>query len=97
MALGPLAVADALEDALLDEPVEPVSEDVAGDAEAFLEFVEAAQSEEVVADDLERPALTHDLEGSGDRAVLAFVVTLQHAPSLAKSVASSNSICYSPP
>jgi hypothetical protein len=31
VALGPLAVADAIEDGLLDEPVAPVGRDVAGD------------------------------------------------------------------
>ena len=34
VALGPLAVADAFEDPFLDESVEPVGEDVAGDPEA---------------------------------------------------------------
>src|ERR687892_2000077 len=42
VALGPLAVADTLEDSLLDEPVQPVGEDVAGDAKALLQLVEAA-------------------------------------------------------
>ena len=43
VALGALAGADAREDALLDQPVEPVGEDVAGDSEALLELIEATQ------------------------------------------------------
>ena len=80
VSLGPLAVADALEDALVDEPAEAVGEDVARDAEALLELVEAAAAEEGVADDQERPALADDLERPRDRAVLAVVVALQHVP-----------------
>src|SRR5207247_3955754 len=77
-ALGPLAVADPLQDSFLDEPVEPIGEDVAGDAEALLELLEAAQAQEAVADDQERPALADDLERAGDGAVLALVVAPQH-------------------
>jgi hypothetical protein len=62
VALGPLAVADALQDPLLDEAVQPVGEDVAGDPEALLELLEAAQAKEAVADDQERPGLADDLE-----------------------------------
>src|SRR2546426_4816949 len=38
--LRALAVENALEHALADQPVEPVGQNVAGDAEALLEFVE---------------------------------------------------------
>jgi len=34
VAFRPLAVPDALEDPFLDEPIEPVGQDVAGNAEA---------------------------------------------------------------
>jgi hypothetical protein len=45
VALGPLAVGDAVEDSLFDEPVQPVGEDVSRDCEALLELVEATQPE----------------------------------------------------
>src|SRR5262245_33383727 len=76
--LRALAIEDALEHALVDQPVEPVSQNVAGDSEALLQFVEAVEAQQDVADDQQRPALADDLERSGDRAVLAFVVTVQH-------------------
>src|SRR5207244_1117386 len=79
VALGALGVANSLEDALLDQPVQAVGQDVAGDAQALLEVIEAAQAEKRVADDQQRPALADDLERAGDRAVLSVIVTLQHA------------------
>src|SRR5215211_910073 len=91
-----LAVGDALEHALADEPVQPVGEDVAGDPQALLELVEAANPEEHVADDQQRPALADDLQRPRDRAVLAFVVPLQHVRSLPMSVALRNSLEYGP-
>src|SRR5436305_384775 len=66
VALGTLLVATALEDALLDEPLQPRLQHVARDAEAALEVVEAADAEERVAEDEHRPALAHDLERPGD-------------------------------
>ena len=83
VGLGPLAVSDPLENALLDEPVETVGKHVAGDAETLLELVEAAKAEESVADDQQRPALADDLESAGDRALLPFVVALEHAAKVA--------------
>src|SRR6266852_3659627 len=76
--LRTLAVEDALEHAFVDQTVEPVSQNVAGDAQALLQLVEAAQAEQYVADDQQRPALADNLEGSRDRTILAFVVTVQH-------------------
>src|SRR6266852_7451198 len=70
--LGALAVQDAFEHAFADQAVEPVGEDVAGDAEALLEFVEAVETQQDVANDQQRPALADNLERSRDRAVLAF-------------------------
>src|SRR6266496_1644235 len=81
--LRALAVQDPLEHALVDQSVEPVRQHVAGDAEALLEFVEAVQTEQDVADDQQRPALADNLERSRDRTVLAFVVTVQHAAMVA--------------
>src|SRR5262249_50869249 len=90
VAFGALAVADALEDPLVDQQVEAVGENVPGDTEAGLELVEAAESEEGVANDQERPALTDDLERAGNRAVLAVVVAFQHVPHTSNVVASRN-------
>src|SRR6266542_2592304 len=67
-ALGPLLVADALEDAGVEESGEPGAEDVACDPEARLELVEAAYAEEDVPDDQQAPALAHELERACDRA-----------------------------
>ena len=84
VALGPLAIPNPLENALLDEPAKTVGKHVAGDAETLLELVEVAKAEEGVADDQQRPALADDLEGTGDRALLSFVVTLEHATKVAE-------------
>src|SRR5262245_31352345 len=89
-----LAVRDSLQDRLRHQPVEPVGEDVPRNSEALLELVEPAQPEEDVADDEQRPALADDLERPRDRAVLALVAALQHAETLAESVASRNPLCY---
>src|SRR5207253_3172345 len=59
---GPLAVADAFEDAFLDEPVEPIGEDVAGDFQTLLKLVETPKAEEGVANDQQRPPLADRLE-----------------------------------
>ena len=84
VALGALAVADAIENALLDEPAQSVGEDVAGDPEALLELVEATQPEERVANDQKRPALPDDLQCPGNRAVLSLVVVPEHESSVAR-------------
>src|SRR6185437_6512570 len=47
-----------------------------------LEVAEPADAVEGVADDEERPALAHDLEGACDRAVLALVVLPEHGRSI---------------
>src|SRR3954454_15320162 len=77
-ALRPLLVAHALEDALLDEPLETTLKHVARYAEAALEVLEAANSEERVPDDQEGPAFAHDLEGASHRADLTFIRPPQH-------------------
>src|SRR5581483_148561 len=84
VALGPLLVADAFEDSVVDELLEPVGEDVAGDAETLLELLETAPAEERVADDQQRPALADELERPRDGAVLSFVVASQHGFRLAQ-------------
>ena len=42
-----------------------------------------AKAEEGVADDQQRPALADDRQGAGDRALLSFVVALEHATKVA--------------
>src|SRR5438128_182994 len=76
--LRALAVEDPLEHALVDQPVEPVGQNVAGDSQALLQLIEAMQAEQDVTDDQQRPALADNLERPRDRTVLAFVVTVQH-------------------
>jgi len=87
VAGGPFLVAATLEDALVAQPCEPVAEDVAGDAEARLELLEAPRPAEGVAQDEQRPAVPDDLQGPGDRAVLVVVGARQHEPQSTGSVA----------
>ena len=76
ISLGAVTVADPLEDAFRDQPVEPVAQHVAGDAEACLELLKPRQTEERVTHDQECPALADDLERSCDQTVLALILTL---------------------
>ena len=73
-----------VEQAGVDERVEPVREDVAGDAETFDEVVEAADAEEAVAQDQERPPFTDHLESLGHGAVHVGKGRPAHSPMLAK-------------
>ena len=70
------------QDPLLDEALEPGLQHIAGHAEVTLQLLEAADPQEDVADDQERPTLAHHLECGRHRAVLVGVVTLQHRPSI---------------
>ncbi len=58
----------AREDAVIDQPREPVGEDVARDPELGLELLEMVQPVERRAQDQERPALAHRLERRGQAA-----------------------------
>ncbi len=78
VAVGPLLVAVAAEDPFLDQALQPAGEHGAGDIEPLLEVVEAANAEEDVAEDQQRPALSDDLERAGERAVLGVVGPGQH-------------------
>ena len=71
----------ALQDPVLDQPGKPVREDVAGDAEGRLEFLEMLEAVEGAAQDQERPAFAHRLERGRDRASpqhLAMSFDIQH-------------------
>jgi EmrB/QacA subfamily drug resistance transporter len=89
-ALRALLIADALEDAVLDELRQAIGEDVSRDTEAFVELLEPPPPEERVAHDEERPALADELESAGDRAFLTFVVALQHVFRVASCVKQLN-------
>ena len=80
-ALRALLIEAALEDAVVDESLQAVGEHVAGDAEIALEVLEAADAEERVAQQQDRPAVAEDLERAGDGAVLGFVRAGQHGSS----------------
>jgi hypothetical protein len=61
-----LVIRPTLKHAGVDEPVETVRQDIASNAETPHEFVEAANAEERVAEDEQRPPLTYNVEGPGD-------------------------------
>jgi len=83
-----LVVAAAFEHAVADEGVEPLGQDVAGNAEPCLELLEAGDAEERVAEDQQRPPLADHLEGPGDRAVHVFERRSPHMATVAFRVAS---------
>jgi diaminopropionate ammonia-lyase len=64
-----IGVRHPLEDVAVDEVVQPLGEDVAGDPEPDLEVIEAGHAEEGVPDDEQAPPFPHDIEALGDRAV----------------------------
>ena len=77
-AFRPLAVANAVEDALGHESIEAVCEDVAGHSESVLQLVEPVVPESDVANDQQRPAVADELERACDRADLPFIGALEH-------------------
>jgi hypothetical protein len=88
-----LTVGASLQDPFGDEPREAISEDVSRHAQALLELVEAAQAEEGIPDDQQRPALPHELEGARDRAVLTLVGSFQHAHSVSSELREATGLC----
>ena len=67
VALGLLLIEDALEDPGARQRLQARREDVARDAEVALQLGEAADAEEGLAHDQERPALAEDLHRAADR------------------------------
>ena len=63
-----IGVGDPLEDLVVDEVVQALSEDVAGDSEPGLEVIEAGHTQEGIPDDKQAPPLPYDVETLGDRA-----------------------------
>jgi hypothetical protein len=59
VGVGP--VADPLEHAVADEPAQALGQDIARDAEVPLELPVAADAEEGLAQDQERPAIAEDV------------------------------------
>jgi hypothetical protein len=87
----PLLVGDPFEHPQLGQPPQTRLEDVARDAEVRAELVEAANAEEHVADDQQRPPLADHLEGAGDAALLILVVASEHSTAIIpRRVASRN-------
>src|SRR5262249_34951869 len=82
VARGPLLVGLAAQQARLDERVEALGEHGARHVQPRLEVVEAADAEQGVAQDQQRPALADDLEAGGDPAVLLAVGAGQHRPGI---------------
>ncbi len=75
---GVFLVRNPAQDAVLDERVEAVGQNVASRAGAPLEILEAARAHERVADDEQRPALADELERAGHRADLGVVGSAKH-------------------
>ncbi len=65
LAAGPLLIGRFFQHALVDQLAQPVTEDVPGDAQAFLEMVEAADPEKTVAQHHQRPAIADHGQGAG--------------------------------
>src|SRR5207244_6091983 len=82
LARGVPGVGPALEDPVIDEPVEPLGEDVAREADAALEVFEAARAVEGLAKDHPHPAFADDAGRARDRAVFVEQFSVLHASSL---------------
>src|SRR5579863_3157439 len=63
-----VTVGNALKDPRLDQVIQPLGEDVAGDAEPRLEVIESGHAEERVPDHEQAPPLAHHVQALRDRA-----------------------------
>jgi hypothetical protein len=77
-----IGVGDAFQDAALDQVVQALRQDVAGDPEAGLKIVETGHAEESVPDDEQTPPLPHDIEAVSNRAGHVLEAGPLHSPSL---------------
>ncbi len=77
-----ILVAHALEDAVRDELPQPIGQAVARDAEIALEVLEAADAEERVAQDEQRPAVADDGQRPRHRAGEVSDVTPAHGANI---------------
>jgi hypothetical protein len=64
----PVAVGHAHEHAGVDQPREPVGEDVVGDPELGAEVLEARDPHGRIAEDQQRPPIAEDIDGAAHRA-----------------------------
>src|ERR1019366_8357975 len=95
VAHRPLLVGPFDDDPVLEQPLQAALEDVAGHPEIPLQIVEATDAQEDVAHDQYRPPLTDDLERGSHRAVLGWVVPVQHASSIAHVSGHCIALCNS--
>src|SRR3546814_9132657 len=79
---GPLLVLHLLHDPLVHQAVQALGEDVAGDAEALGELLEAAGADEGRADDHRRPPVAEDVDGARHRAVPVVEASATHVTSI---------------
>jgi hypothetical protein len=77
-----IGVGDAFQDVALDQVIQALGQDVAGDPEAGLEIVETGHAEESVPDDEQAPPLPYDIEAVGNRAGHVLEAGPLHRPSL---------------
>jgi diaminopropionate ammonia-lyase len=63
-----ILIPDASEDPGVDQVIKALGQDVAGDAEASLEIIEAGHAEERIPDDEQAPPLAHHVQALRDRA-----------------------------
>ena len=91
---GRASYGTALQNALLDQMVEPLGEHLARDAEIGLDLVEAIHPDPNVAHDQRRPRLTDDVQGARDRARHRTELRPLHPPMIANGVPLRNSDCY---
>jgi len=75
-------VADAFENSVVNQVVQALGEDVAGNAEASLEVIEAGHAEESIPDDEQAPPLPHDVEAVRDRTGDILETSPLHEPSI---------------
>ena len=87
-----LAALETVRDPELDEPGQPLLEDVAGNPESSLEVVETGDAQEEVPDDQHAPPLAHDLQALGHRAVHVGEALPFHIPRLVSCMMKCNAL-----
>jgi hypothetical protein len=88
--LGALLVATTLEDAVVNQRLQPIGQHVPRDRQAGGELLEATLAVEGVAQDEQRPALADDVERARHGAVQIGELYASHRGSLADQVAPNN-------
>jgi hypothetical protein len=75
-----LAVEAPSQESVLDKHVKPVAEDVRRRSGVAPDLGESSTAEQHLAHDKQRPAISNDLERTGDRAVLIGEWSVGHIP-----------------